>query len=740
MRLHQALNVKASDVISFVGAGGKTTAALRLMEELTGIQRSAVFTTTTKILEPIPRGNEHLLLAEEEEVLAQVPELLTHYPKVFLAKRRLAEVDPTALGGSDRGYPVRPNKLEGVPPSLVSRLAQRLSEVVILVEADGARHCALKAPAAHEPAVPASTTILVPMADLIVLGKPLTEEHVHRPELVAGLTGAAVGEPVTVEMVATVLSHPQGGLKSLPQHARALPILNQVAEDCFLDEAREIAHLILQNDRVERVVIASLRAPEPVLEVITSATRVAAVVLAAGGSQRFGQPKQLLPVGGKTMIQHVVDIALDSPPEHVIVVLGCRAAEIGASIADRPVQVVVNERWKSGLSSSVQAGLSVVKPEVSAALFVLADQPGVTTEVIARLVERYQETRAPIVVPTHRGRRGNPVLFDRSLFTELMEVKGDQGGRRLIAEHGDELEEVEVGTEAIFTDIDTADDYQTANLQTPNKFGTPTFSLQLPTPNSIRSLIIDLDGVLYRGDQAIVGAKEFIALLQRERVPFLLLTNNSTRTPGQYVTKLAKMGITIEESDVLTSAQATALYMERIAPPGARVYTIGEEGLRAALRDKYTITEKRADFVVVGMDTGLTYKKLKTATLLIRSRARFIATNPDKTLPTEVGLIPGNGAAIAALEAATGVAPFVVGKPEPAIFDLALARMGVDKEGAAVIGDRLETDILGGRRAGLITILVLSGATNRQVLESSSIKPDLVFEDVRQLYEAWPRS
>jgi molybdenum cofactor cytidylyltransferase len=759
MLLHQALNVKASDVISFVGAGGKTTAALRLMEELAGIQKSAVFTTTTKILEPIPRENEYLLLAEEEEALAQVRELLTRYSKVFLAKSRLEEVDLTALGESDNDYPMRLTKLEGVPPSLVDRLAQRLSETVILVEADGARHCALKAPATYEPLVPASTTILVPMADLTILGKPLIEKHVHRPELVAGLTGTAVGEPVTAQTIATVLSHPQGGLKGLPEQARVIPILNQMAEDRPLDEAREIARLVLRNERVEKVVIASLRAPEPVLEVIAndqSAIRnpkstFAAIVLAAGESQRFGQPKQLLPVGDKTMIQHVVDIVLDSPLEQVIVVLGCRAAEIGANIADRPVQVVVNERWESGLSSSVRAGLSAVKPETGAALFVLADQPGITTEVIAKLVERYRETHAPIVVPTHRGRRGNPVLFDRSLFAELMEVKGDQGGRRLIAEYGDELEEVEVDTEAIVTDIDTADDYQTANPSTglraglptpntPNKFGTPTSNLQSLTSSSIKSLIIDLDGVLYRGDKAIDGAKEFIVLLQREEIPFLLLTNNSTRTPGQYVEKLARMGIAIKESDVLTSAQATALYLERIAQPGARVYAIGEEGLRAALRDKYTLAEEEADFVVVGMDRGLTYEKLKTATLLIRSGARFIATNPDKTLPTEEGLTPGNGAIIAALEAATGVAPFVVGKPEPAIFDLALARMGVDKKGAAVIGDRLETDILGGRRAGLITILVLSGATSRQELENSPVKPDLVFEDVRQLYEVWSKS
>ena len=140
MLLHQALNVKVNDVISFVGAGGKTTAALRLMEELAGIEQRVVFTTTTKILEPIPRENEYVLLAGEKEALAQMPELLACYPKVFLAKRRLEEMDPTVLGESVRDYPMRPNKVEGLPPLLIDYLAQRLNEAVILVEADGARH------------------------------------------------------------------------------------------------------------------------------------------------------------------------------------------------------------------------------------------------------------------------------------------------------------------------------------------------------------------------------------------------------------------------------------------------------------------------------------------------------------------------------------------------------------------------------------------------------------------------
>jgi len=152
---------------------------------------------------------------------------------------------------------------------------------------------------------------------------------------------------------------------------------------------------------------------------------VAAIVLAAGESRRFGQPKQLLPVGDKTMIQHVVDVASNSPVDQVIVVVGCRAKEVRASIADRPVEVVVNGKWKLGLSSSVQAGLSAVKPEVGAVLFVLADQPGVTTEVVAKLVQRYRETRAP----TRRSHPSRPTR-QSGAFRPLALRRADGGDRR----------------------------------------------------------------------------------------------------------------------------------------------------------------------------------------------------------------------------------------------------------------------------------------------------------------------
>lgn len=254
----------------------------------------------------------------------------------------------------------------------------------------------------------------------------------------------------------------------------------------------------------------------------------------------------------------------------------------------------------------------------------------------------------------------------------------------------------------------------------------------------IENLIIDMDGVLYRGDEAIPGLKEFFAFLRGRPVDFILATNNSTRTARQYVDKLARMGVEVAPSEILTSAQATAIYLETLAPPGTKVYVIGEEGLEAAVRERgYIISRDGAEFVVVGMDRGFTYDKLKVATLLIRGGARFIGSNPDKTLPTEAGFIPGAGAMLAALEASTGVAPTIVGKPERTIFELALAKLGGSREDTAVIGDRLDTDILGGYNAGLTTILVLSGATTRQDVDSASIKPDLVFEDIQHLYKVW---
>jgi len=255
---------------------------------------------------------------------------------------------------------------------------------------------------------------------------------------------------------------------------------------------------------------------------------------------------------------------------------------------------------------------------------------------------------------------------------------------------------------------------------------------------TLKHLVIDLDGVLYRGQEAIPGAAQFIAFLRIQNLGFVLATNNSTRTPQQYVDKLAHMGIDVRPGEVLTSAQATAGYLLTVAPPGTRVFVVGMEGLRSALLEAgFGLVEYDAEFVVAGMDFTICFEQLALATLQIRAGARFIGTNPDRTFPSERGIIPGCGSLLAFLETATGVSPTIIGKPQTAMLEQALHLMGAARTHTAMIGDRLETDILAGRRAGLSTLLMLSGVTLPEMLATSEIQPDLVFRDLGELHAVW---
>ena len=191
----------------------------------------------------------------------------------------------------------------------------------------------------------------------------------------------------------------------------------------------------------------------------TPSTRVAAVVLAAGGSTRMGQLKQLLPVGGRPMVRRVTSAVCKAGLTQVVVVVGAQADAVSRALASLAVDVVVNEAWAEGMSTSVRAGLRVVRPEIQAVLLVLADQPALTPDLVRTLVARYQATGALIVAPFYQGQRGNPVLFDRTLFAELLAVEGDRGGRLLIMSHQEQVERVEIDDPAVIMDIDTRHDY-----------------------------------------------------------------------------------------------------------------------------------------------------------------------------------------------------------------------------------------------------------------------------------------
>jgi len=246
------------------------------------------------------------------------------------------------------------------------------------------------------------------------------------------------------------------------------------------------------------------------------------------------------------------------------------------------------------------------------------------------------------------------------------------------------------------------------------------------------NVISDMDGVIYRGSQLIDGANDFIARMLAQRVKFLFLTNNSEQTPRDLVQKLERLGIQgLCEENFITSAMATAMFLKQ-QKSEASAYVIGGGGLINELYNVgFTITQNNPDYVVVGKtSTGFNFETLKTATALINAGAKFIGTNPDMVDPTEHGDEPAAGAILAAIEAATGKKPYIIGKPNSLMMMMAAKKLGVHPDESLMIGDRMDTDIQGGMEAGMKTCLVLSGVTKKDDLDAYPYRPDFVFDSV----------
>jgi 4-nitrophenyl phosphatase len=256
---------------------------------------------------------------------------------------------------------------------------------------------------------------------------------------------------------------------------------------------------------------------------------------------------------------------------------------------------------------------------------------------------------------------------------------------------------------------------------------------------SITTLLLDLDGVVYTGNTPVPDAPAFFDFLKRSGRRFQCITNNSTLSAEQFAEKLGGMGIPVAPSQVLTSSQATALHLRERFPAGARVLAIGEEGLvRALVGQGFRLVTHPpdVDVVVCGLDRQLTYERLKQACSAILAGAAFVATNPDRFLPTEEGFHPGNGAALAYLSAATGVTPEVTGKPEATMVRVAMDLLGATPGETAIVGDGLHTDIVAGARAGVTTVLVLTGVSTRAHLAEAPHPPDYVFDTLAALRQA----
>lgn len=434
LTLAQALRVTPAACIVFAGAGGKTTAMFQLARQLP----APVIVTATSHLGvwQIDSADKHIVIRDST------------VPKGFendLGKTTLV----TGEIEEDRTKPVNHNTL-----NFLHQFCREHS-IPLLIEADGSRGKPLKAWAKHEPPIPEFADCVVQVAGLSGLGKMLDEDIVHRAKIFSELSNLKLGEIIRSESVVEVLSHAEGGQKNIPPKASKVVLLNQADTDDLQAVARKMSRNLLIN--FDSVIASSLKQ----YKIFAVQESIAGIILAAGESSRYGQPKQLLDWKGQPFVHAVARTALEAGLSPVIVVTGSHALQVEASIKNLHVEIVRNANWKSGQGSSLREGiltLSSLQRSVGGVIFLLADQPQVTTSILHTLKEKHTEGLYPIVAPMVVDRRANPVLFDRAAFADLSTIEGDTGGRAIFHKH--RVEYVPWHDESLLLDVDTPEQYQ----------------------------------------------------------------------------------------------------------------------------------------------------------------------------------------------------------------------------------------------------------------------------------------
>lgn len=443
MRLIDAIPVTGKSRIAFVGAGGKSTAMFRLARQAHEKDQVVVFVsaTTHLALDQLSLADRHMVITSQADVMK-------------LNNESLAGV---VLLTGERGADDRTQGLSADMIAAVDTLA-RQHQAALLVEADGSRMKPLKAPAEHEPVIPAWVGEVVVVAGLSGLGRELTADTVHRPQNFANLSGLKPGEVVDAEGLARVLVAAQGGLKGIPSSARRVALLNQCDSPTLAAQASQMSRVLLPV--YGQVVVAQLGSASGE-EVLAAHRRLAGVVLAAGGSARLGQPKQLLDWEGKPFVRAVAETAMSAGLSPVIVVTGAYREDVAAGLEGMPIQLLNNPNWREGQASSVRRAAEFLLetiPEVYGAMIFLVDQPQIPVELARTLMAAYSSSLSPIVAPLIDDRRGNPVLFDRLTFDALSRIEGDTGGRQVFSKF--RVQYLPWLDAKAGMDVDTLEDYQ----------------------------------------------------------------------------------------------------------------------------------------------------------------------------------------------------------------------------------------------------------------------------------------
>ena len=418
--------------MAFTGAGGKTSLLVALAGTLPG---TLVITTTTRMAR-----------AQIEFAAESLPAAVSRYPSIScIACTRIS-----AIIGPD----VEEDKVAGVGLEVPAQLLAQPGVSFVLVEADGARMRPLKAPAAHEPAIPPQSDLVVPVVGIDALNRPI-RLTAHRPERVAELLGKDLDDQVTALDLALIVNHPQGGLKNVPAGARIIAAINKVETKTQLAAARVAAGAMLQEARIQQVVIAAAEQAQSVLEVHK---RVRAVILAAGESSRMGRPKLLLPWGDSTVLDQTIRHVQESAVFDSLVVTGAGAERIAQIAGQWGVPTLFNEHYAAGeMLSSLQTAVSRLPENIAAILVMLGDQPLVEPETIDQILAAYWQGKGEIIAPQYGRRRGNPVLIGRPYFQDLLSLPPHAAPRDLLKKNPVHL--VNVDSQSVLLDIDEPRDY-----------------------------------------------------------------------------------------------------------------------------------------------------------------------------------------------------------------------------------------------------------------------------------------
>jgi molybdenum cofactor cytidylyltransferase len=448
LSLARALRVRSTPCIAFIGAGGKTTAMFQIARELS----SPVFVTSTTHL-----GIWQTELADRH-IIAE-----TSTPLEDLEHGMNGVVLITGELGGDRTKPINKELLDWLHQFC------GYHSIPLLIEADGSRQKPLKAWAEHEPPIPSFVEQVVEVVGLSGIGKLMDTENVHRPEIFSKLSALNSSEIITAEAVTKILLHEEGGLKNIPPGARRSILLNQADRPELQSVARTMAKTLLA--KFDSVIVASLKEKQ----IFAVHENVAGIILAAGESSRFGEPKQLLDWKGQPFVRAVAKTALEAGLSPVVVVTGANAEKVEEVVKGLPVKIVRNEAWREGQGSSIRAGIFSLTPTpastslplrsarmaegyAGACIFLLVDQPQITASVLRALVESHAAELQPVLAPMVQDQRANPVLFDCAAFPDLLTLKGDVGGRAIF--HKYRVEYLPWHDDRLLLDVDTPEMYQ----------------------------------------------------------------------------------------------------------------------------------------------------------------------------------------------------------------------------------------------------------------------------------------